>query len=472
MERAHARRCAAGLLAATAVAAALGQWDPPTGRWGKTDPTDIRLMTYNIRDGISTVVSKTEANNNWHALARLVAAFRPDVLFLQEAGDTGTGANSTVDLGVVLDLFLHGGTDIYAFPPAEVTAYVQKYAPCYDLPHVYVSTYTDGFNRNVILSRFPFADLNGDGQATRARLHIVLPDPQVPWSVGGNDGIRGGTNAEIDLPDGVYAGDMVAVNYHLKSGSDATSKNDRIAAAKVGAYYFHYLYNGAGTGVPDPHNVIADSPAVTQILDDDTFLVIGGDWNEDELSNGRRGPAEWLTRAELDGAFDGVDRDQTDMLFDESVDPKNLSRGTFGDGSSKIDYIGWQDSIVTLRRSFVFKSLWLAGTPSWYPPEIVDFPSPQNPVPYNICATASDHRPLIADFVAPRAPGGCPGDVNCDGVVNFADIDPFVAALGAPCGDGWPNLSCPWFTADADGDGGVDFSDIDPFVARIGTVCP
>lgn len=68
-------------------------------------------------------------------------------------------------------------------------------------------------------------------------------------------------------------------------------------------------------------------------------------------------------------------------------------------------------------------------------------------------------------------PTYCGGDMNCDGVVNFADIDPFVAALGAPLGAGWANPDCPWLNADTNGDNAVSFADIDPFVARIGEAC-
>ncbi len=61
-----------------------------------------------------------------------------------------------------------------------------------------------------------------------------------------------------------------------------------------------------------------------------------------------------------------------------------------------------------------------------------------------------------------------PGDMNCDGIVDFDDIDPFVEALGYPGGAGWP-YACPWINGDCNGDGQVNFDDIDPFVALIGT---
>ena len=69
-------------------------------------------------------------------------------------------------------------------------------------------------------------------------------------------------------------------------------------------------------------------------------------------------------------------------------------------------------------------------------------------------------------------PPPCPGDLNCDGQVDFDDIDPFVLALGGEAGylAVWPD--CRWLNADTNGDDSVDFDDIDPFVGVIGTTCP
>lgn len=59
------------------------------------------------------------------------------------------------------------------------------------------------------------------------------------------------------------------------------------------------------------------------------------------------------------------------------------------------------------------------------------------------------------------------GDLNCDGLVNFFDIDPFVVALITP--DVYPTLypGCNLLNADMNGDARVNFFDIDPFVARL-----
>ena len=65
----------------------------------------------------------------------------------------------------------------------------------------------------------------------------------------------------------------------------------------------------------------------------------------------------------------------------------------------------------------------------------------------------------------------CFGDMNCDGRVTFADIDPFVAALAGCSAWRQHRCPCPWLNADCSHDGTVTFADIDPFVAVIGTTC-
>ncbi len=62
---------------------------------------------------------------------------------------------------------------------------------------------------------------------------------------------------------------------------------------------------------------------------------------------------------------------------------------------------------------------------------------------------------------------GLVGDLNCDGSVDFFDIDPFVTAL--LYGSGYPAAfpDCDRGLADVNGDGAISFFDIDPFVALL-----
>lgn len=59
------------------------------------------------------------------------------------------------------------------------------------------------------------------------------------------------------------------------------------------------------------------------------------------------------------------------------------------------------------------------------------------------------------------------GDANCDGNVDFFDIDPFVTALLTPEAYQAAYPSCNIGSADVNADGAVDFFDIDPFLDRL-----
>lgn len=57
-----------------------------------------------------------------------------------------------------------------------------------------------------------------------------------------------------------------------------------------------------------------------------------------------------------------------------------------------------------------------------------------------------------------------PGDMNCDGTVDFDDIDGFVAAVTSREQYEEQYTECNYLNADVNGDSSVDFNDIDPFV--------
>ena len=60
-----------------------------------------------------------------------------------------------------------------------------------------------------------------------------------------------------------------------------------------------------------------------------------------------------------------------------------------------------------------------------------------------------------------------PGDLNCDGVVNPFDIDPFILALTDPAAYAAAFPACLYLNADANADGIVSPFDIDPFIALL-----
>jgi len=381
---------------------AMAQWNPQQGEWGKDDSLYLRVMTWNVQDGICSSNSKQEGYNNWHALVVIVASLQPDVLIIQEGGDnngngTGSYVDNTSQLTNTMNLFFNGGIDPYN-GNVQVTSYVQKYAPGYTLPYVYASSNTDGFNRDVIASRYPFKDLNGDTKTLASDSPNISSDLYAP---GGDGGIRGFQMAEIDLPDLDYSGDVVIGNQHLKAGSDSGDKQQRLEAAQNVAYLIDYWFNGADAGTPDPRNKIGDNPPATAILDSNTPVIWGGDLNEDENTNGRDGPALWMTRAQYPGASqsDGTDRDRSDSFYDGALDPITGDRSTRLSYSNKYDYLCWQDSIAIGQNAFNFDSRSLNSTQR--PPELSNFGNP-----YSTSTYASDHKPVVVDFELPQPSGG------------------------------------------------------------------
>jgi len=85
--------------------------------------------------------------------------------------------------------------------------------------------------------------------------------------------------------------------------------------------------------------------------------------------------------------------------------------------------------------------------------------------------------PLVLTLAAQLAPVGCRGDGNCDGVVNWRDID-FLVAAQNDNESAWaarfapPGPTCPFGNLDTSGDGAVNWRDIDPFIALMNTTCP
>ncbi|MCK4340720.1 MAG: hypothetical protein KAY37_03230, partial [Phycisphaerae bacterium] len=146
-----------------------------------------------------------------------------------------------------------------------------------------------------------------------------------------------------------------------------------------------------------------------------------------------------------------------------------------------------------------------AGNPLWYfeadldPCCVVPFPigwiSIQSISSTNDCAflwfegmpgnyiSYQDQPPLVlnefdlAFCLTPEPTDICPGDSNCDLVINWRDIDYFVAsqndnqaAWEAMFLPGTP--TCSFWNNDCNGDGTVNWRDIDPFVALMNTTCP
>ncbi len=71
-------------------------------------------------------------------------------------------------------------------------------------------------------------------------------------------------------------------------------------------------------------------------------------------------------------------------------------------------------------------------------------------------------------FTVQEGPQYVLGDANCDGVLDFDDINPFVLALSDPAAYQVAYPGCPLSNSDCNQDGVADFDDINAFVALLG----
>lgn len=75
-----------------------------------------------------------------------------------------------------------------------------------------------------------------------------------------------------------------------------------------------------------------------------------------------------------------------------------------------------------------------------------------------------DYEPLGSTLLANFIPPTRRGDLNCDGAVDFFDLDPFILAVLDPAAYPGAYPHCHVGLADLNGDGAIDFFDVDPFV--------
>jgi hypothetical protein len=95
---------------------------------------------------------------------------------------------------------------------------------------------------------------------------------------------------------------------------------------------------------------------------------------------------------------------------------------------------------------------------------------PLSVAPGMVLSIQAQAAPASADDNLNGVPDECEvvGDMNCDGTVDFGDINPYVLALTDPAGYTTTFPNCTLVHADINGDGSVDFGDINPFVALFG----
>lgn len=156
-------------------------------------------------------------------------------------------------------------------------------------------------------------------------------------------------------------------------------------------------------------------------------------------------------------------------------------------------------TVVVLRRSIAGGHADVSKTA--YPPGSIIIPDPPQPLGLNFMADRYPADPVTESavlaslglpdnpesevwvlvtgdlyFFTDHNPPGPPvhispaiqtGDLNCDGVVDDSDVDPFIQALIDPAGYEAINSSCGTFYGDLNGDAAVNALDIGPFIGQL-----
>ncbi len=260
--------------------------------------------------------------------------------------------------------------------------------------------------------------------ASKFPLSLTRPDT-VPA------GNREAAMAMIDLPDELYPRDLYMMNAHYTccSGADGARQQQSDAFAN---WMRDAKSEGGDITLPfgTPMMVLGDLNIVESLQPLNTLFT------GDIQNNTRYGP---------DSApdWDGSNNVKVDPLHN-AVGPEFF---TWRDdlqmfAPSRLDYITYTDSVMSLRHAFVLNTLAMSESDL-----AATGLQPQDSV-YN--AVTWDHLPVVADFRIWGSPLG--GDFDGDNDVDVADLGPWQNGFGASGAATRPQ-------GDADGDMDVDGAD-------------
>jgi len=347
------------------------------GDYSKNNVSHVRVMTWNVfgrlgdPNEVNTPWTDSQMGSALAAVNLVVAAMDPDILLLQECGDLNTSPS-------------------YSTVLSNMQSWRNANRPGFAL---HVGNEGGGIYC-AILSRWSFASINGDGISQHHDMPSLSPGPGGDWPPGGDGGIRGWVQAEINLPDDCFFGNLYVGCSHFKAGGTSSDETQRVTAAKNIAAYIHYALN-LGT---DPLNIIPDAQMPPQPLASNTPVVWGGDFNTALGTN----PVDILKRNNPASGTDGTDRDGGDSWRSDAATAYNGTSATHS-GGNRLDWILAQDAVsgVSVNATFIFDTNRIPRIGSTMhvdktPPNMLGLLNNAF-----ISTTASDHYPVIADVVLP-----------------------------------------------------------------------
>ena len=159
-----------------------------------------------------------------------------------------------------------------------------------------------------------------------------------------------------------------------------------------------------------------------------------------------------------------------------ALNPRTLPPNGLATGTMLITLNDWRGE----RISVAIQSLTVSHAPGSDGISSIGAPTNNGDGTFSVALTAGTQagtdrfRIIVDDGIRPVSLAPDPalryfalGDLNCDGSVDFGDINPFVLALANPATYATEYPDCNALNADINADGTVDFGDINPFVALL-----
>lgn len=289
-------RCpgAALLLAATVLIAPVAEaYNPAAGDYGKEQPLDVRLLSYNTQQNFLAETSRDAAFN------RILAAVRPDLIVFQE-----------VAMGVTV---------------TQVAARLNSVLPSASGSWQTNDGLDDGWSRVVIASRYPLSLKRNDTSPTSST--------------------RGVNLCLADLP-APYLDDIYLLGVHLKAGGTASDDTKRQRSADAIAAWLGDARQGGG-------NITLR--AATPMIAVGDFNLVGGPQPEttlltgDIVNNATFGPdvkGDWDVSDMLDLQPGDPFTGDTDTWSSDYTTP-----------ASRLDRFILTDSVITVGARFVLNTL-------------------------------------------------------------------------------------------------------------------
>ncbi len=302
--------------------------------------------------------------------------------------------------------------------------------------------FRDAYLPGYTYHRISQVDAGGNFQCLFVRGDIQVLDVDSYYIGGPRNLLR--VTMQVPGVDGV----LTVYNAHFKAFGDASSVAQRRANADQTGLA---IYNDITQGLDLDDNGSRETPAGSSIMLGD----LHSNHNLDTTLNG-------LFTNAINGMPTGVLNLAIETLGGQNAGGAPILT-TFPSSNSRLDYICLNNALAE-----VFN---VDGQPGFSQTELNsmgfvyysgDDAGRQSNGDSTATSFATDHRPVVFDVYLPAESAGCPGDLDGDNDVDFADLNTLLGNY---------NLMGPGLAGDLDGDGDVDFADLNALLGVYNMPC-